>query len=572
MKSVVRGAGFLLLFVLASVLGQQPIDNAVTPFGYAGNGSIFYQSSNSVQYPFFTFNNVQNPISVSISYETGVTNFPASICLNYYESTLPISGANLEGICPYGAYGAATNGTSFQGSFVPPANQIKAPTASKKTTEGPQPAKTSESAQLYVKPSQNGGGLIVTIPDNVDIVSFFVFISGNECTGDTYPVGANGACDTIPNMPLNSQWSTQITNGSYSYFSVNLNTFVNNFNVTINGTKKDFDLFVQSGYYPTRDWYLNAAVYDDDDDSDTTKFLILTPGTYTNTDEVFYFGIYNKNSDPQTVNITTVSQDCPAYTFGLGCNHKSQIDNSAKDGIQPLSATLNSGTTGPNNGSVISYEYDDDSFENDYAYFSLNNYPNYPTPYYVRVTVGSNDVKNYAPKFFAKKGGFPSAQSNHYNASTADAIANQFMIQITDADLQAQTDGLSVAETWYFAVALPSDFSIWVGINCADCETAGHGQCYCGSDLCSDATTNYTVNIYDALYSRPTNASDSAGACTCSDDDYDYSFNCSAKNNGNATLYMILIAVGGLIVLLVALGVPIYCYNANKKSSRYDRM
>jgi len=337
-------------------------------------------------------------------------------------------------------------------------------------------------------------------------------------------------------------------------------------------------LYVQSGYYPTSDWFINPIT---EDDNDIHTAVIANPGsTFINATETFFFGIYNGDKNTQTVQFNiTLDTSCNAATnFGFLCSHSLGNSSDPVGGYVLLNATLVQGTNGTVN--TFSYDYTDkgDYSDYDYAYFMLGGYPTSDTPgytgltypYYIRVTVANNDVSQYAPAFYGKQGGFPSAQSATYNLSTSTDISHQIVIKVTDPAIE--DPGTTPNElAWMFAVQLKSDFSIWVGINCGnDCDSDDHGECMCNTVPCSNLTANNTNFV--AYYSLPNTTEDSGGACTCSDDDYDYSYDCSQKNNGNAALYIVLIAVGGMIVLAVAIGVPIYCYISNKKASRYDRM
>merc|ERR1712070_844013 len=104
---------------------------------------------------------------------------------------------------------------------------------------------------------------------------------------------------------------------------------------------------------------------------------------------------------------------------------------------------------------ALQYDYSDDSYEHRYAYFKLIDYPVFrASRYYIRVSVGNNDVSSLdgAPAVFAKLGSVPSAQSNHYNASTVGDVAHQLLLPIDDSTKDSN---------WYIAVQLPVDFSIW---------------------------------------------------------------------------------------------------------------
>lgn len=575
----------LVAFTASLVLGQTLVDiTASFPNGAAGNGTIWYQSDTN--YPAFSFGNVYNPITVSIIYEIGATNYDASICLNFNELNYPIEGKNLLSNCPAGAYGTASNTSTEDLSSLSAAyknNNLYASSKSKfissrlamAETDGTTGTYTTETttAQIYVKPSNNAGAFIVSIPDSEEIQAFNVFFTGKQCdSSDYYPVGTDGACQTIDPAPATK--SATLNPGAWQYYQVPITVAANSLAVSVNGTNDGIQLFVQRDYYPTADWFLNTDNQIDDDDGDITA-TVLSPQV----GQTYFIGIYNSDTeDSQTFYFNySLSAACVAPTFGYNCQHSSANTSSPLGGALPFSATVVQGAS-PNNGTAKSYDFsdDDDTYTSDYAYFYLTDYPNYSTPYYIRVSAANNDPndENGAPGLFAAQGYYPSAQSNVYNVSTLGDVTHQIVIKIDEDDLQASNDGngtLPVDKTWYFSVQLPVDFSVWVGVNCAsNCSNGKHGDCYCGNQTCASLTTNGT-NLAP-MYNRTFFLQDSAGACTCNDDDYEKSFDCTERSNGNSVLYIVLIAVGGFIVLAVAIGVPLYCFIANRKENDYDRV
>jgi len=528
------------------------IDQPTFPIGQAGNGTIFYQSDvNTTEY--FTFGNVLNPITLHIIYQINSVNYDANVCLNYNERFLPISGAELESSCPAGCFGLVSNTSasdligaskdlSYQ--FIRQTNEDTSGTSSYSTQ--------TTVANAYVKPSQNSGAFIVTLPDSQVLQTFQVFWEGKQCANSTeYPIGSNNACVSIPEM--GGTVNPSIDAGSWKYYQYVVPDNVEYIQIGMNGVESDMEMYVQNGYYPLREWYLNT---DNSVDDDTMVATIVSPSA----NETYFIGFYNNGDATFSLNANISEHSCNSGSFGYDCSHDSN-NTTPLSGIIPLSATLSA----TNNGTAASYDYEDDdgTYDHNYAYFEITDYPDYPTPYFVRVSVGTNDpsTKSSAPGLFAKQGSIPSAQSNHYNVSTEGDAAHQILIPITEVPPAAR---------WYVAVQLPSDFAIWIGANCAgNCSDGKHGDCYCGNQTCQELTNNGT-NM-QPVYTRPNSIEDSAGACTCVDDDYDLSYDCTQRSNGNSALYIALIAVGGAIVLLVAIGVPLYCYFANKKS-QYDRI
>ena len=72
------------------------------------------------------------------------------------------------------------------------------------------------------------------------------------------------------------------------------------------------------------------------------------------------------------------------------------------------------------------------------------------------------------------------------------------------------------------------------------------------------------------MYEFPETTDDSFGFCESCSSSNAY-FNCD-KSPGFETIYIVLAAVGGAIILAVAIGVPVYCYLQNRKRARYERV
>jgi len=342
---------------------------------------------------------------------------------------------------------------------------------------------------------------------------------------------------------------------------------LNSLTITINNTDTG-TIYIQEGYYPTTEWFLDADLEIDDDEG-FTHATILSPGNPL-APETYFIGIYNYDTSTQTVNVSTVTSQCSGSGFGYNCTHNfDNTTNTPMSNVQPLSATitLNDLNPGTNNGTSLSFDYSDDDYDDQFAYFSLTSYPDLDPGqlWYVRVTVANNDIsdENGAPPFFAKLGSIPSEQSNQYNLSTLGEVAHQFALPITPGDITPD-------QTWFLAVKLPVDFSIWLGVNCANnCSDDKHGSCYCGNVTCQSVTLN-GVDL-TPFYLRPGNLQDSGGACSCDNIDFAQSYDCTEKNNGYVGIYLLLLLSLFIIVLLLSVGVPVYCFIAKKRSVRHER-
>jgi hypothetical protein len=319
------------------------------------------------------------------------------------------------------------------------------------------------------------------------------------------------------------------------------------------------NVYIQSGYLPTSTWNLELT---------GNPQIINTPGT-TDAGEVYYIGFDNSEGTAALdVSLNVTFLVCAAQKVGPNCAVNTTTTNSTMDGS--LVILLDASLDGDNNGAAMSMDLSDS--DNTIVYFLLDNLPvftsepNQGFPYYVRVSIGNNELEddedNFAPTLYAKLNGYPSAESNDY--TVGNSVANQLFLPVTSEE-----------DNWFIAVPIPSDFSIWVGVNCAgNCSDGDHGSCLCssanGTTVACTAIANST-NYYGLYSSLPTSVGESAGSCTCSDDDYAQSFDCSEKSSPTV-LFIVLIVIGGLIILFVAIGVPLYCYISNKRKERYERI
>ena len=506
-----------------------------------------------------------NPITVSIIYDSGTPVTNTYFCLHSNEAYFPLSGANLEATCPPGSYGSVSN-----------TSQIVLNTT-KSIMDTTQSTNETFTASIYVKPT-NGGGFIVTIPDNNQLQDFEIIYSGKQCLNngsiEYYPVGPDGnECQEIPTLDLNNSAEFSLDAGQTKYFKtiVPISDYSRNAIYVFYNQSNDIKLLSQSGYYPTSDWYMTT--YDEEYSNNLASSRILTPATFSE-NEVFYFSLTNTGDSKLTVGYNITSSSCDSIvTFGNNCGHSIQNNVDPVAGVFLISGklvnlTITNTTLSNNDGSAFSFDYNDDSYEGDYAYFTISEYPVFPTPYYIRVSVANNDVtdEDGAPAIFAKRGGYPSEQSNNYNTSYVGDVSNQFLIKIEAEDL---IKPIEANTTWYFAVKLPSDFSIWVGSNCAgNCDNQLYGYCMCNDRACQNSTENFSNT--SGFYEKPTSLLDSAGACNCYDDDYDSSFNCSELNNPNFWIWITLLCITITLVIVVGIGVPLLCYLTNNKKKKAD--
>ena len=253
---------------------------------------------------------------------------------------------------------------------------------------------------------------------------------------------------------------------------------------------------------------------------------------------IWYIGVKNTDSKNHTGFLSVVVENCINSTaFGENCAS-----------LVPETLTPSTNFSAP----PASYTVDDDG---DPVYFVLDA-DETKIGTFLRVSVAGDDNQP-APALYAQPNSPPSASSFSVNSTTGSNV-NQALLPITTAK-------------WYITVVgEPGQvFYIWAGTNCvSNCST--DGTCNCGNGACD----NSEDGIYNPIPTPDPAAilylTDSYGQCACKSDDY-ISFDCGIDINTFKTIYIVLIAIGGAIVLAVAIGVPIYCYLQNK-SPRYQRL
>merc|ERR1712137_1031378 len=176
---------------------------------------------------------------------------------------------------------------------------------------------------------------------------------------------------------------------------------------------------------------------------------------------------------------------------------------------------------------------------------------------FVRITVASNKTKYNSPDLLVRGSNgqtlYPTEYQYSYNVSTGEFV-NQAIFYYNSAG----------ADVWTASVSgkRGNKYVIWAGPNCInDCKD--RGTCVCDGGECT--TGNF--------YTLPATTDDSYGQCPCGKK-YEL-MDCSAKaDNGDSfdKIYIVLIAIGGAIILAVAIGVPVYCYIQNKQRNKYERV
>jgi hypothetical protein len=162
-------------------------------------------------------------------------------------------------------------------------------------------------------------------------------------------------------------------------------------------------------------------------------------------------------------------------------------------------------------------------------------YFTYSTDWLLVGVVGASHGTTGAPGVYASSTGIPSSKSSEVAADEA--------VQVNFLNIRSIEDEVV---PWIVAVeplsGSDSDgFEIWAGFGCAqNCS----GQGTCALDTGAD------------------------GICECNSGYKDFA--CSTQKL--KTIYIVLIAIGGAIVLAIAIGVPVGCYIKNRKRARYERV
>ena len=541
--------------------------------GTAGNGLIYYgdDSNNGL----FSITNPLNPFNVEIQLENVINDNTntVNVCVNTNQVGAPVSGVNLAKTCPTGAFNSFTNDTSTPTSISKLKFNRKSHNSnsndlhyqlSQKLSEKMENMNNNNILSVNLSPSiGNSSSFIVDFPGVSTDVSFTLKLSGEYCSDPSlYPIRGN----CIPIQTINfinntANLQENIPANSWSYFEIIAPSFstsqINSINVTYDNTNQ-YSVYLQQNYIPNEEWFLPITPINSP--SNGLSQIIFSP-TSLNESRVYFLAIENLNeTNALMANISISLNICSsANNIGPNCNVDTTSEATDGSGI-PLLDVINS--AGNNGVNTKSFDLSS-SPASQYAYFQVTNVPKYETPYFIRLSVGNNNLDSnngIAPTIYTKYGGYPSAQS--FNSFATGGNANQVYLPIYD---------VNSTTNWFVAVQLPADFSIWIGSNCANnCSNDGANDCQCSNGNVTTSCqvlTNYGENV-QPLFVLPTTNGDSAGVCECVDSEYINNFDC--KREAPWALYIIVIIILVLLVIGVAIGVPVYVYITNKK--RHDYM
>lgn len=280
--------------------------------------------------------------------------------------------------------------------------------------------------------------------------------------------------------------------------------------------------------YARRDAYPiitnTTSVFDASTSNSTSATTNTTSLTFTGPEQGNWLVLVNTAGNATYfVNVTLQSTACPSNTFPSLTN--SSDCNPAIPILGYSYVPNNASSAIPANGTTFDFPAPSGGV----TYFT------YQTNWLLVGVVGASHGTSGAPGIFASSTGIPSADS--YEIGSADAAQVNF--------LNVRGFGDEVID-WIVAVQPLEDsdstgFQIFAGLGCAN-NCTSHGTC------------------------PPDDGAD--GYCTCDSGYKDFA--CSTQKL--KTIYIVLIAIGGAIVLAIAIGVPVGCYLKNRKRARYERV
>jgi hypothetical protein len=175
----------------------------------------------------------------------------------------------------------------------------------------------------------------------------------------------------------------------------------------------------------------------------------------------------------------------------------------------------------------------------DLAYVIVNNT--------AQLVVSASSQAAKAPAIYLGAGFVPTTKHYTFKANTGDAVNR--IATSTGGGI----DGALLPIDWFVGVSAGNqqslEVSVWIDSICA-LNCSEHGVCKGTADDVKHNGAVFNPN----------------GECRCKNDDY-IGYACQIDNDHDFKLeYIILIAVGGAIVLVIVIGVPVYCYIHKKKS------
>jgi len=462
---------------------------------------------------------------------TSQISVPVVVCF----STTPIYSTNLTAACPSGGLATFANNTAAQLEVKFARKSFSAFSSTKRLSgrfaqaveDTPAPTVTLLPGTAYFLAITSG-----SIQQTVSL----------NLTGPLCATGTGPSCIEPPPVTVAAPVAFNASASGFTYFQVDTTAFNASvgsvtFSITMPGPAQasvpnTLSLSAQIGTVPTTS--SSAPVV-----GSGSTIQIENPSAFAGSS--LYVGVLN--SAAAVVNglsLSATTTVCPDGSYGIGCKPFSAALLSAALGSTFIDTTKASDQTNP----LVFYQLDPATVP--------------ATANAVRVSVSSKNSLT-SDSVFAKFGAPPSVTDYTYRSQ--GAYVNQLILPVNTAPA-ALAAGITYNATWYIAVNATGDYVLWSGNNCANGCSAS--SCICNNAAC-DNTTSYQL---------PTTGIDSNGVCQCSDTKKANNYDCSALVETSSpfkTVYIVLIAVGGAIVLAVAIGVPVYCYLQNRKRD-YERL
>jgi len=355
--------------------------------------------------------------------------------------------------------------------------------------------------------------------DDLNLTTVQIVIKGKTCDGGATNPGPG--CGNSPNIfPIEDgkEYTNKINNGQshFFWFKSTAQYDASTVSLTRNLTRDKIFLLSRVGAYPQFD---NGKIVDGtydrvgDDGENASSIAVAYPKP-----DIYWFTVASNDSNEIT------------YTFTFKHGKEASIGD--------VNATTPPfGVTKDNN--TVEYAATKGGIQFTYFTFNLDE---------LKLGIAPQDDSDGAPDVFADINFIPSPDSNiiantdsdeeaHLISATATAKSKGFFWYTFKAD---STGAKPAATQWVVAVNSTNAFVLWdasVGACANNCTERG---------VCDETT----------------------GLCIC-DDGYER-YDCSDKVF--PLVWIILIAIGGAILLAIAIGVPVSCYVKNKKKSGYERV
>lgn len=339
-------------------------------------------------------------------------------------------------------------------------------------------------------------------------------VSWTACPANSPPKGIGANCSLVPVKVDNGTLPTQtaVTATAPVLLQFDVDDFLTSFTVLTSLVQTTFAASNSTFQITAR---RDAAPFVDQFDQPTSSSSSATSNTllFSNPEGGHWFVLITATED-QSVTTTLTTSGCAAGTFPDGSTTGACVSPTEFYPSGTANETLfqANGTTFPFPAATITY-------------FT------WTTETLLVGVVAADHSDTGAPQLYASTTGVPS--NNQSEFSRTDEVEVNFLNV-------GSSDGSEI--DWVISVMGDVDFEIWAGAGCAN-DCSDNGVC---NQILSGAN----------------------GYCICNEHYKD--FECGTKTL--KTIYIVLIAIGGAIVLAIAIGVPVGCYIKNRKRARYERV